>query len=148
MVLLYMNYLNVGVGVLFTIVCLGSVYYFYKNYKKTKEEQQYLENKEFLKKVNSIKGQFYYFYTKWCPHCKDAEPIFESIKKDARFNKYKIDFFKIDCEDKDNKTLALEYKIKEYPSYILVMNGKKYIYDANLNPESLHRFFKAVYKKI
>ena len=116
--------------------------------KKTKEEQQYLENKEFLKKINSTKGQFYYFYTKWCPHCKDAEPIFESIKKDARFNKYKIDFFKIDCEDKDNKTLALEYKIKEYPSYILVMNGKKYIYDANLNPESLHRFFKAVYKKI
>ena len=35
---------------------------FYQNLI-SEDEQQYLENKEFLKKVNSTKGEFYYFYT-------------------------------------------------------------------------------------
>jgi len=143
-----MNYLNIGVSVLFTIACIGSVYYFYKNYKKNKDQQQYLENNEFLKKVHSTKGQFYYFYTEWCPHCKEADPIWEKIKTDSRFKDYKLNFIKVDCDAKDNSAVVAEYKIKEFPSYILVINGKKYIYDATLNPESLQKFFKAVYNKI
>lgn len=143
-----MNYFVIGIIILFVIGCIGSSYYFYINYKKNQKEKQYVENKEFLKKVNSVKGQFYFFYTKWCPYSKKAEPIWNKIKKNPIFSDYKIDFISIDCEDPKSATITREYKIKEYPSYILVVNNQKYIYDTNLHPESLERFFKAVYKKI
>ena len=59
----------------------------------------------------------------------------------------KINFFDIDCENKNNKLLVKEFKVKEYPTIILLLNDKKYIYDANLNKETLKKFILAVYEK-
>ena len=40
--------------------------------------------------------------------------------------------------------MATEFNIKEYPTIILVMNNKKYVYDANLSELTLNKFLQAV----
>ena len=85
-----MNYINLFLCCLFILACGVSVYFFYNDYKKKEKEQSYLENKEFLKKVNSTKGEFYYFYTKWCPHCKTANETLEKIKSNPIFKRFSL----------------------------------------------------------
>ena len=140
--------MNYFIILLFIIFCLYIAYKSYHHYIKSKKEKQYIENKEFLKKIGTVHTEMYFFHTKWCPHCKDAMPIWESIKKSSRFKPYKIHFMTIDCEDKKNHDLVIHHKIKEYPSYVLTAKGKNFVYDANLNSESLERFIKAVYEKL
>jgi hypothetical protein len=53
--------------------------------------------------------------------------------------------FSYDCEK--NIAEAELYKIKEYPTIILVKNNKKYIYDANLSESTLDIFINTVTNK-
>jgi|TARA_Y100000992_G_C21274337_1_gene499003 thiol-disulfide isomerase/thioredoxin len=142
-----MNYLHIIIGIIFAICCCIAAYRYYDYYKKKQEEIRYIENKEFLKKAISTESELYFFYTTWCPHCKEAMNTWEGIKKDPRFSKFKVNFMNIDCEDKSNKGLVATYNIEEYPSYVLKLNNKKYIYDANLSNDSLYRFLVATYKQ-
>ena len=143
-----MNYFYIIISVIFTCVCLYSAYQYYRYFQSKTQEKHYLENKEFLKKASNINSELYFFHTKWCPHCKDSQEMWDYIKKDPKFKKFSINFIQVDCEDKKNKGLVSEYNVKEYPSYVLQARGKKYIYDANLNDESLYRFLTAVYKQL
>jgi len=141
-------YIYIILVIAFIVLCLYGAYNYYQQYQKKQEEAQYMENKEFLKKATSIHTEFYFFHTKWCPHCKTAMEVWNNIKESSRFGEYKIHFIDIDCEDKKNKALVHSHEIKEYPSYVLVAKGKKYIYDANLSEDTLERFIQAVYKNI
>lgn len=143
-----MNFFYILLLIGFVGVCIYSAYSYYQEHISNQKQKQYIENKEFLKKANSIKTEFYFFHTKWCPHCKSAMPIWDNIKKSTTFAKYKVNFISIDCEDKSNDHVVKSFKVKEYPSYVLTAKGKNYVYDANLHPESLERFFKAVYKNL
>ena len=84
----------------------------------------------------------------------NSNDFMENLEKDQpRLNKLldSINYIcskKLNCEDKKNAHVVKSFKIKEYPSYVLTAKGKNYVYDANLHPESLERFFQAVYKKI
>ena len=40
--------------------------------------------------------------------------------------------------------MASDFNIKEYPTIILVMNNKKYVYNANLEKLTLNKFLQAV----
>ena len=40
--------------------------------------------------------------------------------------------------------MASDYNIKEYPTIILVINDKRYVYDANLSELTLYKFLEAV----
>lgn len=142
-----MNYIAIAGGILFAIVCGISAYMYYNNYKKEKKNQTYLENNEFLKKDNSVNGELIFFYTTWCPYCKDAKTTWNNIKKSGQFAKYNLNFVMIDCENQEQNSIVNEFKITEYPSYVLSMNGKKYVYDANLDATTLDKFLTAVYKK-
>ena len=143
-----MNYIAIIGGLLFAMICGISAYIYYKQYKKQKEDKSFLENNGFLKEGTKANGELIFFYTKWCPHCKKAMPIWESITNSSTFAKYNLNFVMIDCENKDQSHIATEFNIEEYPSYILSINGKKYVYDANLDPNTLDRFLTAVYKKL
>ena len=144
-----MNYIYIFFIVLFSLGCFYIAYSYYQSFKKSQKEVQFKENKEFLKKANEIESVFYFFHTKWCPHCKDAMSIWkEDIKDNAKFKKYKTFFTDIDCEAKENAALVEKHNIKEYPTYILVANDKTYEYDANLDIETLERFFVSAYKNI
>ena len=142
-----MNYIYIIVTILFVIGCSIFAYRYYKNYINQEIDRNFVENKQFLNSSVQVEAQLYMFYTKWCPHCKDAMTVWENIKSSQQFAKYKLNFMIIDCEDKTNEQVVMDFKIKEYPTYILVLNNKKYVYDANLQSNTLERFLTAVYKK-
>lgn len=143
-----MNTFYIFLIILFSAVCLYIVYTYYNVMLKKKKESEFIENKEFLEKASTIDSTLFFFHTDWCPHCKDSMNIWKSIKTDMKFKKFKTAFVTIDCEDKKNQHLVEKYKVNEYPTFILESKGKTFIYDANLNPETLERFFISVYKKL
>lgn len=142
-----MNYIYIIVTILFVVCCSIAAYRYYKNYINQEIDRPFVENNQFLYNPEQIQGEMYLFYTKWCPHCKDAMETWENIKASQQFAKYNLNFMTIDCEDKTNEQVVLDFKIKEYPTYILLLNNKKYVYDANLQSNTLERFLNAVYKK-
>tara|TARA_B110000467_G_C18304626_1_gene473766 strand:+ start:277 stop:708 length:432 start_codon:yes stop_codon:yes gene_type:complete len=142
-----MNYFYIIIGIFFSVCCIVSARRYYKYHQKTQEDVGFIENQEFRKKIKTIDSELYFFYTTWCPHCKEAMDVWQNIKKDPQFRKFKVNLMNIDCDAKENKGIVANYNIKEYPSYVLNINGKKYIYDANLNQDSLYRFLVAIYEQ-
>ena len=53
--------------------------------------------------------------------------MWDYIKNDSKF-KNLVCLIQVDYKIK-NKSLVSEYNVKEYPSYVLQAQGKKYIYD-------------------
>ena len=56
-------------------------------------DKKYVSNTEFIDEeaLNEGSGEmkvadFYYFYTKWCPHCKTATPIVNELKTQIQDN--------------------------------------------------------------
>jgi thiol-disulfide isomerase/thioredoxin len=145
-----MNYIYIFLLFIFIISCLTVAYYQYKSYIKTvNKKNKYVENNEFVDENHyNTNGDLFFFYTKWCPYCKESIPIWNDLSNKQKFKKFNLNFIKIDCEDKDSQTYVERFDIKEYPSIILFIDGKKYIYDANLSEDTLYRFLIAVYEKI
>ena len=85
--------------------------------------------------------------TKKALPCKNPRLPFSNVFLKLIISKFNLNFIKIDCEDKESRVYVDKFNITEYPSIILYIEGKKYIYDANLNEETLHRFLVAVYEK-
>ena len=138
-----MNYIYIGLAILF----VGVAVYLTKNYfKKQKErDNNFIENKEYnTKHSGNPDGDFYIFYTQWCPYSKNAMNVYDSIRESYNSDKLSLNFINIDC-DKD-KDVANKYNIKDYPSYVLEYKGKKYVYDTNLKEETFYKFVEYVYK--
>ena len=137
-----MNFFYLGVTILFIMlgVYLTRKYYFDKN-NKTKENK-FIENKEF-EKIKIAEGDLYLFYTKWCPHSKKTVKIWDEIRTHYSNPNFKLNFIKINSEK--NSELSNKFNVTEYPTIILVINGKKYYYDANLEELTLSKFLSAVY---
>tara|TARA_Y100000992_G_C21162925_1_gene442050 strand:+ start:419 stop:850 length:432 start_codon:yes stop_codon:yes gene_type:complete len=142
-----MNIFYIIIIILFIIACSYSAYIYFQNYKKKMNDRKFIENGEFFKNKKIVNSELYLFYTKWCPHCKTALKTWKQIENDSTFDKYKINLFKINCDDKEHKTIVKDFNITEYPTIVLLLNDKKYIYDTNLQKESLERFILAVYQK-
>jgi thiol-disulfide isomerase/thioredoxin len=131
------------------IIIIGSVlifiavgYFLYNTFYKVKSTN-FIENNEYKMSSNKNDSNLLLFYTSWCPHCKTTIDLWQKIKSQ---NKYpNLTFVEIDCEK--NIAEAELYKIKEYPTIILVKNNKKYIYDANLSESTLDIFINTVTNK-
>lgn len=139
-----MNYVYIGLIIVLFSISMYLGYRFYKSYTKEKVGK-FIENKEYEKK-EKIDGDFYFFYTTWCPHCKNSNKLWDEIRSNFKHSGMNINFIKVDC-DKETE-FADEYGITEYPSYVLVVKGKKYIYDAKLNEQTLGKFFMSVYDSV
>lgn len=86
-----------------------------------------------------------YFYTNWCPHCKNAKPEwdqFKEIYQGKTINNMKINCLDINC-DEDEAT-ADQYKVEAYPTIKLLKDGTVYEYDAKPNVETLGQFLNSV----
>lgn len=127
-----------------TAIFIGIAIFMYNKYIKSKIDNKYVANKEFLPgprpgEIPTV--ELYYFYTKWCPYCKKARIVWDKFKKkfDNRLVKdTKIKFIEVDCEKEKN--LAEKYNIEGYPT-IKMVNGDKVIeYDAKTDLETLHQF--------
>jgi thiol-disulfide isomerase/thioredoxin len=93
------------------------------------------------------KAELMFFYTDWCPHCKTAKPVWESLKttyENQKISKKTIVFTEVNCtEDKPEvEALMDKFKVEGYPTFKLVSDGKVYDFDAKPTEESLVSFMK------
>jgi len=127
-----------GLIVLFTLIGV----YVYKKNILSKVTPSYVNNKEFV--VSDVEGNknvdLYYFYTNWCPHCKNASPVWNEFKKEIgdKYNDVNINYIEVDC-DKD-VDIAEKYNVTSYPTIKLEYNNKIVDYDAKPNKDTLKEF--------
>uniref|UniRef100_A0A6C0D370 Thioredoxin domain-containing protein n=1 Tax=viral metagenome TaxID=1070528 RepID=A0A6C0D370_9ZZZZ len=127
-------FLWLGISVIFIIV---SVFLYNKIIKKLK----YNPNNEYI--PNNKVGELMLFYVDWCPYSQSTKKQWYTYKKKYKGD-YKISFVEIDCDK--NTNLADTYKIDSYPTIILLVDGKKYIYDAQMNDATLTQFINTIMK--
>lgn len=134
-----MNYFYIGLIILFLMIGGYITYKFiyYNNLNKKK----FIPNKEFELR-DKKKGDLYFFFTEWCPHSKKSEKIWDKIEREYVNEGLQLNFIKVDCEN--NKKMSSDFNIKEYPTVILVIEDKKFVYDADLNELTLYKFLQAV----
>ena len=88
----------------------------------------------------------YFFHADWCPHCKKAQPEWDTFKM-SHHNKVKngyiIKCISVDCtDDKEStaKQLINEYNVESYPTVKMVKDNTTIDYDASVKTESLKKF--------
>ena len=138
--------------ILITIVIfLSLAILIYKYFIKSFLSKNHKVNKEYINKNNNNSDDvlILYFYTQWCPYCKQSMP---EIKKFEDYvnglnaeNSYTISVTKIDCDE--DTAMATKYKIQGYPTIKLIYKGKVYDYDAKPTKENLIQFLEATVKK-
>lgn len=144
-----MNYFYILLLLLFTGISAFFIMRYWKQFKKAQNKNssnEFIENNEF-ETVKTYDGDFYFFHTTWCPHCKDAMPLWDELVETFQRDNVRINFIKVDC-DKDDSNLSDEFNVTEYPTYILVIKNKKFIYDADLNVLTMNKFFESVEKSL
>jgi thiol-disulfide isomerase/thioredoxin len=90
-------------------------------------------------------AEIYLFKTDWCPHCKRAVPIFESVKNkynETLVNGHRVIFRVIDC-DTDTAT-ADKFKVEGYPTIKLVKGSEVVEFDAKPEEAAIVQFMNTV----
>ena len=123
-----------------------AAYYVFKNYIKPSIEPSYVSNGEYDGKTSDDKGiaEVYMFKVDWCPYCKKALPIWESVAdeyQDKIINGYKLDFKVIDGEA-DPET-ADKYNVQGYPTIKLIKDNQIIEYDAKPDYDTLLQFLNS-----
>jgi len=128
--------------IIFTIV----FFFVYNNYIKNFITKNHSLNREFIDKNKTSTNDvlILFFYTEWCPYCKQALP---EIKKFEDYivganveNDFIITLTKIDCDK--NSTIADKYKVESYPTIKLIYKNEVYNYDAKPKRENLIKFLE------
>jgi thiol-disulfide isomerase/thioredoxin len=130
------NTVWICIGILFM---LGLTYYIYLKYIK-KDKKEFIPNEEYVDK--SIKYECILFYTEWCPHCKKTIKEWADYKNG--FSDSRAKFTLVDCDK--NKDIAEIYEIESYPTIVMVLNGKNYVFDSNFSKESMDKFVSTILK--
>ena len=108
-------------------ILLGiAAYYLIKSFikdKRDKERRDFIENTEH--ELYKSEAELYLFSVNWCPHCKETKIIWDKYTTSYKSSKYEIAFIEVDCDKREN--LAKEFNIEEYPTIVLVKNGKNII---------------------
>ena len=140
------NYLYIYINIIGMVIIFGIIAYnlynnFYKKYNKN-----FITNNEF-KPNTTIEVVVILFYVKWCKYSDSTKALWDVIKVSDKYNNntFNITFIEVDCDT--TNSLIDEYKIKEYPTIILVKDSLNYEYDANLSEESLNLFINTVMKQ-
>ena len=141
----FKNY-KILIIITFIIFIMISMYY-YTHIVKPKLQKHYTENTEFVSENTSKVDKtatLYFFYTTWCPLCKQAKVEWNDFKSEINgvIKDTNIIFKEIDC-DQDSAT-ADKFKITGYPTIILIYNDKTYEYDAKPTKDTLTKFLNEV----
>jgi thiol-disulfide isomerase/thioredoxin len=141
---------KIGIFIILIIILifLALTIFLYNNVVKGMLNKKHPLNREFINESHSDDVLILYFYTQWCPYCKQSLP---EIKKFEDYisglnseNSYKITLTKIDCDE--NTTMAEKYKIQGYPTIKLIYKGTVYDYDAKPNKQNLIEFLQTSIK--
>ena len=132
--------------IILAIIISGVFYFVYNNYIKNSIIKNHSLNKEFISRDKNTSNDvlIMFFYTEWCPYCKQALPEikkFENhIASQNAKNDYVITLTKIDCDK--NSTIADKYKVEGYPTIKLIYKNEVYNYDAKPIKDNLITFLE------
>lgn len=122
-------------------VLIGFIGISYFVYKKHINKKVFQPNSEYI--ASDKGGELMIFYASWCPHSQTS--LKEWYKyKESYDKKYNITFTEIDCDQ--NSDIADSYNIDSYPTIILLVNKIKYIYDAQIDNDTLTQFINTILK--
>ena len=130
------------VSLIFIVII--SVYY--KKIISPQISKKFVENREFIpKESESETATLYYFYTDWCPMCKQANPELKALKSETNgvVNGVNIIFRDVDCDA--DTTTADQFNITGYPTIKLVYKDKTYEYDAKPDRIVLIKFLNDIF---
>ena len=125
------------------IVFSGIAYYIYKS--KKLDPNKFIANDEYKPDDTKPEIELMLFSVDWCPHCLTTRTVWDSFKLTYKPVNFIVVYSEIDCDKYANK--ADSYSITEYPTIILVVDGIKYIYDAEISNETLELFINTVMKQ-
>ncbi len=120
-------------------VMIGILYIVYKKYTNV-DPKVFIPNQEYSAKKKTY--ECILFYTTWCPHCKKTLKDYETYKTSTQYNQ--IIFTIVDCDKQPDK--ADYYQIDSYPTIIMLVDGKTYIFDSNFSKESMDKFVEMILK--
>jgi len=131
--------------ILFAALLTGVAFYFYSYYVAPRLNPSFVENKEFITvpEEDAKSAEVYYFFTEWCPYCKKARPVWDSLKEQYNnkiLNGKTLYFKEVDCEKNESK--ADQFNIEGYPTIKLVKGNQVIDYDAKPEMKSLTEFLK------
>ena len=128
----FLNSINneqVIICLLLVILVVLVVYYVHQNNRES---------------FNESSPTLYFFFVDWCPHCTNAKPKIEDLKKELQNNKVKgknVVVRSVNCEEE--KDLAKQFNVRAYPSLVLVNGEEKTEYDAGVSVDGLKSFLEA-----
>ena len=128
---------------LLSIIFIIILFFIYNNFIKDFINKNHVLNKEYINNDKNNKDVLIiFFYTEWCPYCKQALPEIDKFEEYINGlneeNDYIITLSKIDCDK--NTTMADKYKVEGYPTIKLIYKGNVYNYDAKPKSENLKQF--------
>lgn len=129
--------LAVGVLLILAIGVFGYLQYT----KKT----NYVDNKEFSEDASAGQKRppidVYFFTVEWCPHCKKALPVWDSLTTEMpSVNGRPVRYHKVDCDDKPQ--MADKFEVSSYPTIKLVSQKQTVEYDAKPELATLKQFIR------
>ena len=89
-----------------------------------------------------MQGRIVDLYTQWCGWCKKFEPIF--VQAQAKYGSA-IQFERIDAEAPGNERLVKKYKVRGYPTVLLLDNNGNLRKRIDGAPQSLQEFETTIF---
>ena len=139
----YVAIISIVAGILFII--LAVLYYFY--YIAPSKNAKYHANQGSNPATNN--AELLFFFADWCPHCKTAKPIWESIREQYQnktINGYHVIFTEVNCttESAETEQMMNKYNIEGFPTIKLLKDGQIVEFDAKPTRETLIEFLNTV----
>ncbi len=101
-------------------------------------------------KTSGDSVEIMFFFASWCPHCKNAKPIWTSFKNEhneTQVNGKRIVFTEIDCSDNDDEhavSMIKQYNIEGFPTVKAVSGDKTIDFDASITEDNLNNFITSI----
>jgi thiol-disulfide isomerase/thioredoxin len=130
-------------------ILVGISYYYFYIIPST--NAMYRANSEQVSSgsVESSEAELLFFYADWCPHCKQAKPIWDEMKThnvNKTVNGYTVIFTEIDCSTENARVEKMmdKYNVEGFPTIKLLKNGQVIEYDAKPSKDTLSQFLNTV----
>lgn len=131
------------------VLFVGVAIYVYLNVIKPKMTPAFVPNNEFVQKTDGAdvkEADLMLFYVTWCPHCKQAKPVWDSMSEKYNgkvINGTRVNFKSYDCDKEEQ--MADKYGIEGFPTIKLVKGDNDVVeFDAKPTEETLTQFLNSV----
>jgi thiol-disulfide isomerase/thioredoxin len=118
-------------------------FYGYTNYIKQADRFKDVANAN----TRDTEAIIYFFHADWCPHCKKAEPDWNSFMNQydkTQVNGYKIKCVDVDCTSDppsdDAKSLMKTYSVSSFPTVKLLRDDTIVDFDSKITKTTLESF--------